>query len=115
METDLASLILETGLWGSLQPSALPWVTVPPEGDAAPVTVRLARAARLFGKVIGENGEPADWDRAVAKFLLAVMARHSSVSGVGSAKQPSAVAPLLEPHEYSGLNPLPDSCTVQGV
>jgi hypothetical protein len=68
-----------------------------------------------FYVAIDENGEPADWDSAVAKFLLAVVARHSSASGVGSAKQPSGAAPLLEPHEYSGLNPLPDSCTVQGV
>jgi hypothetical protein len=68
-----------------------------------------------FHVAIDEDGEPADWDCAVARFLLAVTARDPSASAVAPAEQPSAAIPLLEPHEYSGLNLLPDSCTVQGI
>ena len=84
-------------------------------GKAIERPLQPAAIVGRFYVTIDGNGEPADWDSAVARFLLAVMARHSSAPGVGPAKQPSAVAPLPEPREYSGLNPLPDSCTVQGV
>ena len=68
-----------------------------------------------FQMAIDKDGEPVDWDSAVARFLLAVTARGSSTSVVASAVQPSAASPLLEPNEYSGLNFISDSCMVQGI
>jgi hypothetical protein len=79
---------------------------------------RLAQPDTMVGRfqvAIDEDGEPADWDCALARFLLAVTARDYSASAVPPAEQPSPAIPLLEPHEYSGLNPLPDSCMVQGI
>ena len=68
-----------------------------------------------FQMAIDEDGEPVDWDSAVARFLLAVTARDSSTSAIASAGQPLAAIPLLEPNEYSGLNSVSDSCMVQGI
>ena len=68
-----------------------------------------------FQMAIDEDGEPVDWDSAVARFLLAVTARGSSTSAVAPAVQPPAAIPLLEPNEYSGLNFASDSCMVQGI
>jgi len=65
-----------------------------------------------FSVGIDENGEPADWDSAVARFLLAVMAQHSSASDVAPAERPAAAIPLLEQNEYSGLSPLSGSCMI---
>ena len=68
-----------------------------------------------FQMAIDEDGEPVDWDSAVARFLLAVTARGFSTSAVVPAGQWSAASPLLEPNVYSGLNFASDSCMVQGI
>jgi hypothetical protein len=79
---------------------------------------RLAQPDTMVGRfqvAIDEDGEPADWDCAVARFLLAVTVRHSSASAVAPAGKPSAAIPPLEPHECSGVNLLPNTCMVQGI
>jgi hypothetical protein len=68
-----------------------------------------------FHVAFDDDGEPADWDCTVARFLLAVTARDSSASAVAPTERASAAISLLEPHRYSGLNLLPDSCMVQGI
>ena len=68
-----------------------------------------------FQMAIDEDGEPVDWDSAVARFLLAVTARGSSTSAVAPAGQPSAAIPPREPNVYTGLNFASDSCMVQGI
>ena len=65
-----------------------------------------------FQMAIDEDGEPVDWDSAVARFLLTVTARGFSTSVVVPAGQPSAAIPPLEPNEFSGLNLISDSCMV---
>ena len=65
-----------------------------------------------FKMAIDEDGEPVDWDSAVARFLLAVTARGVSTSVVVPAGQPSAAIPPMEPNEFSGLNLISDSCMV---
>ena len=72
------------------------------------------RIGRLY-MAIDEDEEPVDWDCAVARFLLAVTARESWASGAARAGQPSLATPLLVPNEGSGLNSLPDCCTLQEV
>ena len=68
-----------------------------------------------FQMAIDEDGEPVDWDSAVARFLLAVTARGFSTSVVVPAGQPSATIPPLEPNEYTGVNFASGSCMVQGI
>jgi hypothetical protein len=68
-----------------------------------------------FQMTIDADGEPVDWDSAVARFLLAVTARSSSTLAVAPAGQPSAAISLLELNEYSGPNFISDSCMVQGI
>ena len=68
-----------------------------------------------FQTAIDEDGEPVDWDSAVARFLFAVTSRGSSTSAVAPAVQPSAEIPPLKPNVYSGLNSISDSCMPQGI
>lgn len=79
---------------------------------------RLLQPEPMIGRfhvAIDEDGEPADWDCAVARFLLTVTAQGSSASAVAPVGQPSAAIPLLAPSECSGLNLLANSCAVQGI
>ena len=68
-----------------------------------------------FQTAIDEEGEPVDWDSAVARFLLAVALRGPSTSAVTPAGQPSVAIPPLEPNVCSGLNFASDSCMAQGI
>ena len=79
---------------------------------------RLPQREEMTGRfqmVIDEDGEPVDWDSAVARFLLVVTARGFSTSAIAPAVQPPAASLLPESNEYSGLNFISDSCMVQGI
>ena len=79
---------------------------------------RLLRPDAMVGRfqvAIDEEAEPADWDCALARFLLTATARNPSASAVAPTERASAAIFLLEPHGYSGLDLLPDSCMVQGI
>jgi len=55
----------------------------PPQREEMTGSVQMA---------IDEDGEPVDWDSAVARFLIAVTARGSSASVVTPAGQPSVAS-----------------------
>lgn len=69
-----------------------------------------ATAGRLR-VVVDRDVEPVDWDRAVARFLLAVKGRSAPASVVAGAEQPSAAACLCEPRP----NAVSGGCIVQAT
>lgn len=75
-----------------------------------PILCAEATAGR-FEVVVDPDVDPVDWDRAVARFLLAVKGRTSPVPAASCVEQPSAADCLWEPRQYS----VPGSCIVQGT
>ncbi len=99
LEADLSALILETAIWGVIDPLSLRWLDPPPEA-----AVREAKARLLTLGALDIDGRPTAYGRAIATLPLAPRLAHMLLKSQDK-RLAAEVAVLLGERNLGGNDP----------